>query len=104
MSVRLGAADGFHGASPASARGALLATLAGAYALFAAAAPIERFPSTCLFRRLTGHRCPLCGLTHATRALTRGDLRGALAQHPLAPLLWAATVAALARSQASAQA
>ncbi len=102
MSARLDAANGFRGAS-APGRGALLAMLAGAYALFAAAAPIERLPSMCLFRRLTGHRCPLCGLTHATRALTRGDLRGALDRHPLAPLLWIAAATALARSQAGAQ-
>jgi hypothetical protein len=44
----------------------------------------------CPFRILTGRRCPLCGLTRASHALTRGDIRGMLAAHPLAPLLWGA--------------
>jgi hypothetical protein len=74
----------------------LLRALAGAYAVFAASAPLARLPSPCPFRALTGFRCPLCGLTRATRALTRADLGGALALHPFAPLLWVATVVALA--------
>lgn len=75
---------------------ALMRALAGGYALFAATAPLARIPSPCPFRRMTGFRCPLCGLTRATRALTRGDVRKAFALHPLAPLLWAVTLAALA--------
>lgn len=82
---------------PGSRRLALLRALAGAYALFAAAAPLGRLPSPCPFRRLTGLRCPLCGLTRATRALTRGDVGGALALHPLAPPLWVAVAMALTR-------
>lgn len=75
---------------------ALLRVLAGTYALFAAAAPLAHIPSPCPFRRMTGFRCPLCGLTRATRALTRGEIGKALALHPLAPLFWVATVVALA--------
>jgi hypothetical protein len=74
----------------------LLRALAGSYALFAATAPLAQMPSPCPFRRMTGFRCPLCGLTRATRALTRGDVGKALELHPLAPLLWAATLMALA--------
>jgi hypothetical protein len=73
---------------------ALFRALAVAYAMFATLAPLTRLPSLCPFRRVTGVRCPLCGLTRATRALTRGDIRDAVALHPLAPLLW--VVAALA--------
>jgi hypothetical protein len=78
---------------------ALFRTLAGAYALFAAVAPLARVPSLCPFRWATGLRCPLCGLTHATRALTRGDIGDALALHPFAPLLWAVAALALTRRQ-----
>jgi len=88
-------------ARPRVSRTALLGGLAGAYALFAAAAPIARVPATCPFRRLTGRRCPLCGLTRATRALTRGEVGHALALHPLAPLLWAGAAIALVRSPAT---
>src|ERR1700694_5572974 len=72
-----------------------LAALAGLYALFAAVAPVERVPIACPFRRVTGRRCPLCGLTRATRALTRGEVGRARELHRLAPLLWAGTVAGL---------
>jgi hypothetical protein len=75
----------------------LLRTLAGAYALFAATAPLSRLPSLCPFRRVTGKRCPLCGLTRATHALSCGDVGEALALNPLALLLWAAAVLALTR-------
>jgi Protein of unknown function (DUF2752) len=75
----------------------LLRSLAAAYALFAATAPLSRLPSLCPFRRVTGKRCPLCGLTRATNALARGDVGEALALSPLAPLLWVAAVLALTR-------
>ncbi|MCW3019404.1 MAG: hypothetical protein JWN10_1712 [Solirubrobacterales bacterium] len=77
----------------------LFRILAGAYALFATIAPRARLPSLCPFRRMTGIRCPLCGLTHATRALTRGDIGNAVALHPFAPLLWVAAALALTRRQ-----
>lgn len=56
----------------------------------------------CPWRLVTGLRCPFCGLTHATVALGGGDLAGALAHHPLAPLALAlalgpAVVVALGR-------
>ena len=41
----------------------------------------------CAFRAIFGIRCPFCGMTRATMALARGDLAGALAAHPLAPLV-----------------
>lgn len=78
---------------------ALLRVLAGAYVLFAAIAPLRRLPTLCPFRRMTGFRCPLCGLTRATRALTRGDIGNAVALHPFAPLLWAVAALALTHRQ-----
>jgi len=41
----------------------------------------------CALRTLSGIPCPFCGMSHATVALAGGDLAGALAWHPLAPLL-----------------
>jgi hypothetical protein len=82
-------------------RRAALAALAGLYALFAALGPVGRAPALCPFLIFTKHRCPLCGLTRATRALTKGELSRALALHPLAPLLWAAAIGGLARCDAN---
>ena len=41
----------------------------------------------CVFHAATGVNCPFCGMTHATIALGAGDWRGALASHPLAPIV-----------------
>jgi Protein of unknown function (DUF2752) len=54
----------------------------------------------CPMAALLGVPCPGCGLTRATLALLRGDLRGALHLHPLvlviSPLfVWAVTSAAV---------
>lgn len=52
-----------------------------------AASWLDEHPSRvlCPFRRVTGWRCPLCGLSRSTAALLRGDLRMATRQHPLGP-------------------
>ena len=42
---------------------------------------------SCIVKKTTGVDCPFCGMTHATLALGHGDVRGALALHPLAPLV-----------------
>jgi hypothetical protein len=47
----------------------------------------DRSPTTCPFKLITHLRCPLCGMTRATFHLLHGDLAGALAVHPLAPLV-----------------
>ena len=41
---------------------------------------------TCLFLAATGVACPFCGLTHGVAALGAGDIAGAVALHPLAPV------------------
>jgi hypothetical protein len=74
-----------------------LAIVAGLYALFAVLVPVDRGPAICPFRVLTGRRCPLCGLTRASHALSRGDIRGMLESYPLAPLLWGAVAIGLWR-------
>jgi hypothetical protein len=41
----------------------------------------------CPLRRTTGVPCPLCGMTTGVTALARGDMAGAVAANPLAPVL-----------------
>jgi len=48
---------------------------------------IDRGPTVCVFRRVTGTPCPTCGLTRATALLLRGDWRAATALHPALPVL-----------------
>src|SRR5436190_2028681 len=50
----------------------------------------------CPFRAVTGVDCPFCGMTRATLALGAGDLRAALALHPLAPVVVLGTLALMA--------
>jgi len=64
-----------------------------AYALFAAITPVNRGPVLCPFRRLTGHRCPLCGMTRATHALSRGRFSESVRHHPVAIPMWSGFVA-----------
>lgn len=50
----------------------------------AAMAAIPGLPGIpCLVHAVTGFSCPGCGMTRACRALLLGDVRGALAWHPL---------------------
>jgi hypothetical protein len=63
-----------------------------AYAAFALFSYQRDLPIMCPFRRLTGLRCPLCGLTTATGYLLHGDPRKALRAHALAPFALAAAV------------
>jgi hypothetical protein len=58
-----------------------LALVAAAGVMLAAEVPV--CPTALFF----GIPCPGCGLTRATLALFRGDIRQALALHPLAPIL-----------------
>jgi len=51
------------------------------------AAPASNAVSFCVFRRVTGIPCPLCGFSRASFAMARGDWREMFRLHPLAPLL-----------------
>ena len=64
---------------------ALLGGLGIAYAGYAWAAHGCDLPVMCPYRRLTGHRCPLCGATTALGHLLHGAPRAAFRAHPLAP-------------------
>ncbi|MGH7918907.1 MAG: DUF2752 domain-containing protein [Candidatus Dormibacteraceae bacterium] len=49
----------------------------------------------CPFLYLTGHPCPFCGGTHGFAEMWHGDWRQALLDYPLAPVLFAGTLAAI---------
>lgn len=66
------------------ARSRAFALLAAAYLAYASLLPWLPAVPVCLFRRLTGRRCPLCGLTHGLNCVLRGDLAAAQTAHPLA--------------------
>jgi hypothetical protein len=55
-----------------------------------------RAPATCLFRRLTGRRCPLCGVSHSIALAARGRWQASRAAHPLGIPLLAYAMAYLA--------
>lgn len=61
-----------------------------AYALYPY---VERAPTLCLFRMVTGQPCPSCGMTRATCALVHGEWAKAMRYHPLVVPFWAAIVA-----------
>lgn len=52
-------------------------------------APSDDGPTICPFALCTGTACPGCGLTRAGSSLIRGDFSGAMAYHPLVPLIGA---------------
>lgn len=61
-----------------------LAAVLGAFAVLYCFAPPD--VPVCGFRWLTGHPCPLCGLTRAMFALAKGHWREAIALHALSPV------------------
>lgn len=76
---------------------AILGGLAiGAFGPDAWRAAIAEGGPGCPFRAITGAPCPFCGMTRATLALGGGDLGGALALHPLAPVVLAGMLALMA--------
>jgi Protein of unknown function (DUF2752) len=54
--------------------------------LYVAAPPPHPTWTLCGFHRLTGHECPLCGLTRGICALAKGQVRQALDFNALTPL------------------
>ena len=61
-----------------------LTALGAVYFVYCVVSHNRGIPSPCVFRALTRHKCPLCGLSTAIGQALRGDLRGAHATHPLA--------------------
>ena len=60
-----------------------------AYGGFALAAGQTRLPPACPFRLITGHRCPLCGLTRSVSFFLRGRLEPSFREHWAGPGLFA---------------
>jgi len=58
------------------------------YGAFALVAGQRRLPPACPFRLVTGHRCPLCGLTRSVNCLMRGHLPASFGEHPAGPILY----------------
>ncbi|RKY17173.1 MAG: hypothetical protein DRP63_04155 [Planctomycetota bacterium] len=50
---------------------------------------IQEIPFRCLFRTLTNHECPSCGLTRSFVAVAHGRLKDAVLFHPGGPVLFA---------------
>ncbi len=50
--------------------------------------PVSALPAyrLCIFRRLTGHACPLCGITHGLLELAKWRWSEALAYNALSPM------------------
>ncbi len=55
----------------------------GAVSLFG-----HRIPTLCMFRLLTGHRCPGCGLTRSFTFMGHGRVAEAFHLHVLGPALY----------------
>ena len=70
----------------------------GAYALLAPRLPAP----TCPLRRITGRRCPACGLTTAVSAALHGRVRHAATLHRLGPVTAAAVLVATVTTVAGA--
>ena len=45
--------------------------------------PDDQTYTLCLFRRLTHHDCPTCGMTRALALLAKGQWRASFERHPL---------------------
>ena len=50
---------------------------------------VKAIPFRCLFRSLTNHECPSCGLTRSFVAVAHGRLKDAVVFHPGGPVLFA---------------
>jgi hypothetical protein len=61
---------------------------------------VDRGPTLCLVRRLTGHRCPGCGMTRSWTLCAHLRLAPAFRAHPLGPPTFALALVALLRASA----
>jgi hypothetical protein len=73
-------------------RSALAAVLVGV-AIALPGAMLRDEPAICPFRRLTGLRCPACGLTRSWQAAAHLRPRDSLAYHPLGGVTFIAAAA-----------
>ncbi len=58
---------------------------------------VDRLPSACAFRRVTGLPCPGCGLTRSWALTAHGRLGDAIDRHPFGPLTFAAALLVVLR-------
>lgn len=68
-------------------RRAALGSLLIAYIALSPCLAQAHVPVVCPFRRLTDHRCPLCGMTRSLSALVHGDVRASISNHPFGGLV-----------------
>jgi Protein of unknown function (DUF2752) len=69
-----------------SSRAPLIGALLLVYLVIAVISVRQEWPVLCPFRRITGRRCPLCGLSTALSSAAAGDRAGARRAHPLGAL------------------
>ncbi len=70
--------------NPTVGRVAPAVGLLGCVGLAAVWKPSDTESVICVFRRVTGHWCPGCGLTRGVLAMLRGNVTTSFAYHPLA--------------------
>jgi hypothetical protein len=68
------------------------------YCAFALIGGHRGLPVCCPFRLLTGHRCPLCGLTRSWDYLLRGKVGLSFREHPAGPILFAGSAISLVKA------
>jgi hypothetical protein len=61
---------------------------------------LERGPTLCLVRRLSGHRCPGCGMSRSWTLAAHLRIASAFRAHPLGPPTFALALLALGRAYA----
>ena len=49
---------------------------------------LDRLPDFCIFKHLTGYKCPGCGMTHAFLSLGKFQIRDAFQYNILSPFLF----------------
>jgi hypothetical protein len=72
-------------------------TAAVTAAVLARPESVERLPSACSFRRLTGMPCPGCGLTRSWVLTAHGHFRSAVDRHPFGPPTFAGALLVVLR-------
>jgi Protein of unknown function (DUF2752) len=66
-----------------------ISALVGAAGLAAVWSPGDEGVGVCVFRAVTGHWCPGCGMTRSVMALLRGDVDISFTYHPYGIVLLA---------------